>query len=183
MSFEAIYLFSRTFKNNYWRCILNYIINSAFDINRNFSRHKINVCKMFFLFLFSYICSWLFVSKFLFFVTFLDAFGSHTGCLPWKMSVSVIGHIVPWFYHLVSFPRSMNQDTIYEDGLHVRKAVGRSLHVRIVCGTVRVIGKDFCNRGIYVQPLRLAQFRLSKVRITDTFVTKTRKYFVVSYVF
>lgn len=135
------------------------------------------------LFLFSHVCSWLFISKFLFFVTFPDAFGSHAGCLPWKMSVSVIGHIVPWFYHLVSFPRSMNQDTIYEDGLHVRKAVGRSLHVRIVCGTVRVIGKGFCNRGIYVQALRLAQFRLSKVRITDTFVTKTRKYFVVSYVF
>jgi len=80
----------------------------------------------------------------------------------------------------------MNQGHyIYEDGLHVCKAVGRSLHVRIVCGTVRVIGKGFCNRGtyVYVQALQLARFRLSKVRITDTFVTKTGKYFVVSYVF
>lgn len=53
----------------------------------------------------------------------------------------------------------------YEDGLHVRKAVGRSLHVRIVCGTVRMIGKGFCTRGIYVQALRLAQFRCQKLEL------------------
>lgn len=33
---------------------------------------------------FLHVCPRLFVSRFLFFVTFPDAFGSHAGCLPWK---------------------------------------------------------------------------------------------------
>jgi len=73
---------------------------------------------------------------------------------PWK--ASVIGRIALWFHHPVSFPRSMNRDTVHASGLHVRRVVGRSPHVRIVRSLVLVIGKEFCNTGTYVQALRLA---------------------------
>lgn len=55
-------------------------------------------------------------------------------------------------------------------------AVRRSLHVRIVCGTDRVIGRvPAIERETYIyvcasSATRSDQFRLPKVRITDTFV-------------
>lgn len=106
--------------------------------------------------------------KFLFLQLFPITYLDYTWILLWTTSMSVIGHIVSWFYVILSRILSTFDEPRHEVVCTCAKHVGRSLHVRIVCGTVRVIGKEFCNKETYVQALLLGCFRLLKVQIQFT---------------
>lgn len=66
-------------------------------------------------------------------------------------------------------PSTFDEPRHHEIVCTCARHVGRSLHVRIVCGAVRVIGKKLCNKETYVQALLLAYFRSPKVETTHMF--------------